>query len=286
MEDAVMAELSFQLKTLETLKGALDIIRFFGTVDAETIEVSEIGAALDLSDRSLNKAVRRLVTKQYIEMEGAGVYRLSEKGREAVEELAEYDQETGGGLALPDDFEFAGAEDEEVAEPLAAADMPFDIPDEIAQAAPPARPAAKPTAPPIAPPPIPKARTLSRRMVLAVPQPLVARQPTDVIVGFHDAPPDAQMTGIAQVVIRLSVVNGQPDAPDDALMSLTNDHIHETIQITPGRYDQVRIRVEAYQMGTVGGISEIGGMYVDVPVVERDGDSQMVAFGADVTLTV
>lgn len=88
-------EMPYHLKTLEPLAGALDILRYFGEISDETADMDEICDALDLSDRRFNKAIRRLVTKGYVQMDGAGVYRLTEQGRDSVEELVAYDREGG-----------------------------------------------------------------------------------------------------------------------------------------------------------------------------------------------
>ncbi len=103
-------ELPFHLKTLEPLPGALDILRYFGDIDEETADVDEICDALDLSDRRFNKAIRRLVTKGYVQMDGDGIYRLTEQGRDSVEELNEYDGD-GGSDEEDDDSPFAATVD-------------------------------------------------------------------------------------------------------------------------------------------------------------------------------
>jgi len=84
-------ELPFHLRTLEPLPGALDILRYFGKASTPTADADTIIEALDLSERSFSKAVRRLVTKGYMQMDGDLVYRLSEQGQTAVEELSAYD---------------------------------------------------------------------------------------------------------------------------------------------------------------------------------------------------
>lgn len=89
-------ELPFHLKTLEPLPGALNILRYMGGLDEETADADQISEALNLSERSFSKAIRRLVTKDYLSMEGDMVYRLTNLGERAVEELREYDEATGG----------------------------------------------------------------------------------------------------------------------------------------------------------------------------------------------
>lgn len=92
------AELPFHLKTIEPLRGALDIIRFLDSISEPTADVDTICDTLDLSDRSFSKAIRRLVTKGYVVMEGEMIYRLTEQGNDAAKELHRYDEATGGGL--------------------------------------------------------------------------------------------------------------------------------------------------------------------------------------------
>lgn len=84
-------ELPYHLKTIEPLPSALDIIRFLGELDAPA-DVDEICEGLDISERRFSKAIRRLVTKGYVAMDGDMIYRLTDQGRQAVEDLAEYDE--------------------------------------------------------------------------------------------------------------------------------------------------------------------------------------------------
>ncbi len=86
-----MSELSFPLKTLEPLRGALDIIRYLGTLDDPVASSDELCDELDLTSRGFSKAIRRLVTKEYVQMSGDHAYRLTELGQTAAEELAQYD---------------------------------------------------------------------------------------------------------------------------------------------------------------------------------------------------
>lgn len=90
-------ELPFHLKTLEPLPGALDILRYIGSLDGGSADADQICQALDMSERRFSKAIRRLVTKDYLSMEGGMVYRLTNLGERAVQELRDYDRATGGG---------------------------------------------------------------------------------------------------------------------------------------------------------------------------------------------
>lgn len=88
-----MAQLPFELQKLPPQ--ALDVLRFFaqnGNVAADDYDIME-GA--DLSERSFSKAIKRLVTKKFAEMDSARMYTLTDKGVNLMNELAKYDQEAG-----------------------------------------------------------------------------------------------------------------------------------------------------------------------------------------------
>lgn len=70
---------------------ALDVLRYYGSSGAVAVHADELMAGARLSDRGFGKAIRRLVTKNILVMEGNQTYRLSESGRRAVAELLEYD---------------------------------------------------------------------------------------------------------------------------------------------------------------------------------------------------
>jgi DNA-binding MarR family transcriptional regulator len=232
-----MAELPFHLRTLEPLTGALDIIRYIGQLDELAADADNICDALDLSDRSFSKAIRRLVTKGYVTMDGDQSYRLTEQGQTAVEELTEYDDATGGGLGVA---------------PQSSA---------------------------------PEPETVGRRIVLAVPQPLLVGQENAVQLGVY--PSDEGNGETSEVVARVSVLNGQPESPEDVMFSLTSDDASQSLNVTPDAYTHVRIRVEVFQLGdNPGDIYNAGGMYVDIPVASGHTPSQLIGYGTDIQLTV
>ncbi len=70
---------------------ALDVLRFFGATGQTSAHADEITDRADLSDRAFGKAIRRLVTKGYLIMDGDQVYRMSDSGRRAVADMLEYD---------------------------------------------------------------------------------------------------------------------------------------------------------------------------------------------------
>jgi len=120
--------LPYELTTFPA--GALDIIRYLAGQDSYAAFDTEIIAALGLSDRAFGKALRRLVTREYVEMQYDGSYALTETGLEAAEAIAAHDEE-----ALQEDFVEAGAPPEEGLAPendLAALKEALHVPVEAA----------------------------------------------------------------------------------------------------------------------------------------------------------
>jgi DNA-binding MarR family transcriptional regulator len=227
-------ELSFQLQTLEPLTGALDIIRYLGSIEAISADADEIGEALDLSERTFSKAIKRLVTKGYVQMDNNRSYRLTEQGNRAVEELAAYDESA------------------------------------------PERGTAGPA----------HSQSLSRRLVLAVPRTLVAGQPAAAVVGFHPASDGQSTSRPADMVVRLSAINGEPKTPEDTVIELADEPAQHTFRVKADAFSQMRIKVQVFQLGpNPDDISVSGGMYVDVDVQPAGTNAALVAYGTDVTIT-
>jgi hypothetical protein len=222
-------ELPFHLQTLEPLPGALDIIRFLGARGEPDADVDAICQALDMSDRRFNKAIRRLVTKGYVQMVGDMTYTLTRDGRAAATTLAQYDGT----------FE-------------------------------PSTPAA----------PVEASGETTARLVVAVPKMLTAQRPNKVIVGIDG---DGISTS-GELVVRLSVLNGDPFQPVDAIFTLEGEPIQYVYEVTPDAFDQVRIRVQVYQLGpNPDDISVSGGLYVDAGVSgSTAGGAPMIAYGSDI----
>jgi hypothetical protein len=89
-----MPELSVELKKLETVRGAFDIIRYLSEDDIPA-GADDICDDLDMSDRRFGKAIKRLVTRSYVQMNSDYQYFLAQKGLSAAEELAAFDAAGG-----------------------------------------------------------------------------------------------------------------------------------------------------------------------------------------------
>lgn len=141
--------------------------------------------------------------------------------------------------------------------------------------------------------PAPKAKrevvteTIPRHLVVVTPSTLVAGQTAQVYVGFSPAS-DALLSEPADVVVRLSVLNGEPTRPQEAAFQLDNGSDHRPFSVTPGSFQCLRIRVNVFQLGpNPDDITIAGGLYIDLNVVPSANASttQFAAYGADITLT-
>ncbi|MFQ3566090.1 MAG: hypothetical protein SNJ59_03745 [Aggregatilineales bacterium] len=78
-------EPSSQLRTLP--QEALDILRYFRSLEATAAHTDDIIEGTGLSDHGFGKAIRRLVTKNILIMDGRQIYRLTNFGQRLLSEL-------------------------------------------------------------------------------------------------------------------------------------------------------------------------------------------------------
>jgi hypothetical protein len=129
---------------------------------------------------------------------------------------------------------------------------------------------------------------IPRHLVLVTPKALAADQPVQVHVGFLTAYDGEGLDELADVVARVSLVNGEPSRPQEVAFQLSDDEDHKALTVTPGRFKCLRIRVNVFQLGpNPDDIAVAGGLYVDVDVLpQTDASTQeWAAYGADITLT-
>ena len=93
--------LPFELTTLPS--HALDILRYLADQDSYAAYDADIMTALDLSERGFGKALRRLVTKEYVELQADGTYALSRLGTDAAEAIIAHDEEARAEAAFDED---------------------------------------------------------------------------------------------------------------------------------------------------------------------------------------
>ena len=82
-------DLPYSLQTLP--EEAVDILRYYTTLNADSAHADSIVDGTGLSDRGFGKGIRRLVTKNYVVMSSDQVYRLTEQGKRVVAELKTFD---------------------------------------------------------------------------------------------------------------------------------------------------------------------------------------------------
>ncbi len=230
-----MAELPFELQKLPP--AALDVLRYFSQNGNQPADDIEIIAHAGLTERSFSKAIKRLITKKFADMDVRRMYTLTEKGEGLMHELIEYDSEMGGSSA-----------------PANAA------------AAAPASNGAGP---------------VQCRMTVVVPEPLIVGEQTQVYIGVDDG----NVPAPANVVLRVSVVNGDASA-QEGVLQLRNGSAHQAFYVTAGEYKQARLRVQAFQSDEFSGDLHLaGGLYVDVDVTKNENESGLLAaFGTDITV--
>ncbi|MBI5931488.1 MAG: hypothetical protein HY862_19430 [Chloroflexi bacterium] len=81
--------LPFELTTMP--EQALEILRYMGRIQVDNIHSDELMNGLGMSERSFSKGIKRLVTKSYMAMDEARYYRVTQKGYQAIEDIAGYD---------------------------------------------------------------------------------------------------------------------------------------------------------------------------------------------------
>jgi hypothetical protein len=83
---------------------SLDVLRYMGQHNVEAADADMLAEGTGMSERGIGKAIRGLVTKGYLNMDSNYVYYLTDKGQQAILDLAEYDAEqaASGGEEQPE----------------------------------------------------------------------------------------------------------------------------------------------------------------------------------------
>lgn len=82
--------LPFELTTLPPQ--ALEVLRYMGRTQRDQADADDIMTGTGLTERSFSKAIKRLVTKNYMTMDAARVYHLTPKGYKAIEDVLAHDE--------------------------------------------------------------------------------------------------------------------------------------------------------------------------------------------------
>jgi len=218
-----MAEtLPVYLQQLEPLTGALDIIRYLnrsGVSDGITV-ADDLG----LSERSFDKAKRRLVTNGYIAARSDGILELTQKGINSARELASYDASGPTNTRGPAKVE--------------------------------------------------------RKVLVALPRTLAPNTATPLYLGV-DADSSGRMQNETDLVFRLSTLNAKLNVKEDQIVRVGGGAARHALEMTAEDYDQVRLRVEVFQLSEDGeDIQSCGGLYMDVDVQHGAAVNGYVAYAA------
>lgn len=213
---------------------ALDVIRFLG-VRGDGATTDEIVAGTGLSARAFGKAIRRLVTRYYVEMPEPEYYTLTSNGQEAARALGVH-----------------------------AGDGAQATPQATAQQAPPqAAPGATVTSPGGA-----AIAWHPRRISAFLPKEMVVRTPVPLRIGFEGPEDGANpLRGPVRVIVRVSV----PDCtvePIERPLELPPRAPAGPVRfrITPQDTGTARVRVEVFQLLGPDRVLAAGGMFFDLPV--------------------
>ncbi len=232
---------------------ALDVIRFLKDYE-NGADVGTILSGTGLSERAFGKAIRRLVTRHYVNMPNQNTYALTRVGHEAAEEIQVFD----------------GAEPAAVTHPAAisAEEAPADVQVPLAS-----------DTPIICHP---------RRLSVLVAHEMVMGMRSVVLIGFDSPAPDAPaMQEPGQLVLRLSAP-GCNIEPVERPLEVAVDHAVGPVQfrVQPRLEGPLRIKIEASQFINALDTVPIGGIFFDLDVVPfpTSRSAEFQALGAMVEL--
>lgn len=127
---------------------------------------------------------------------------------------------------------------------------------------------------------------VQRRVLVAVARTLIAGHPSPVMIGF--APDDTGMfPADADVVLRLSAIHARLSVNGDQIVKPGSGIFRHELQLTPEHYDQIRLKMQVFQLSADGeDISDCGGLYIDVDVEPEGTPGGMVAYSAQLSFDV
>ncbi len=132
-----------------------------------------------------------------------------------------------------------------------------------------------------------ESRAVERRLVLVLPKHFVAEQAVNVYAGFLDADSSHATDDPLNLLLRLSVVNGEPATARESPFLLDSQAVRQAFEVTPGHFTRARVRVQVYQPGDdLDDTRFAGGMYVDVDVLPPGSAAEpdYTAYGTDIQL--
>lgn len=118
------------------------------------------------------------------------------------------------------------------------------------------------------------------QMVLA--EPLVVGETVAVYAGATPTRPDYQAT----LVLRLSAIHATVQSPTEQVLDTASSATQVMFYLTPERFKQARLRLEAYYVDDLSGDWFLaGGMYFDTSLVtDTDVPGDLVTYGTQITV--
>jgi predicted transcriptional regulator len=119
---------------------------------------------------------------------------------------------------------------------------------------------------------------LQRQVVITVPRNLIIGEISPLRVGIEPSPDFGDVTDL---VVRLEAIYADLGEWNEIVKLGTDALILETT-ITPQDYNQARLRLDVKQLSNDGmGISDCGGMYVDIAVLDSGDTGATIAYAAE-----
>ncbi len=119
---------------------------------------------------------------------------------------------------------------------------------------------------------------LQRQVVITVPRNLIIGEMSPLRVGIEPSPDFGDVTDL---VVRLEAIYADLGEWNEIVKLGTDALILETT-ITPQDYNQARLRLDVKQLSNDGmGISDCGGMYVDIAVLDSGDTGATIAYAAE-----
>jgi len=117
-------------------------------------------------------------------------------------------------------------------------------------------------------------------VLVALPRTLSPNTSTPLYIGV-DADTTGKMRAETDIVFRLTALHATLNIKSDQIVRVGGGAARHTVQLTPEDYDQVRVRVEVFQLSADGeDIQSCGGLYVDVDVKNDAAPNTYVAHSA------
>ena len=226
------------------LPQALDVLRFLDAQPGQGASMSAMLAATGLSERALGRAIRRLVTQQYVNMPAHAFYALTAAGRQAARDLR------------------LRAEEPAV-DPAAAVTIRSDDLTALLDHTVPASLGRLGDNTPLA-----GEHRHARRLTVLRPPELVLQRVTTLKVGLDAAAPGEPALRIpGRVVLRLTATECLVDPRDRPLAMTAVAAGPVRFSVTPRRAGSHHLTFEVFQLLAPDDLRRIGGMYCDLDAV-------------------